>query len=399
MAVDDLWYLRTKGPDGERVPSKRHGRGKRWRVRYNDDAGLSREKLFEKKVDADRWDANIRADVSRGVYVDPAAGKVTVRDFGEKWRDDQLHRDSTAERVERFLRLHVYPVMGGTPIAQVRPSNLKAWVKNRSTVLEPSTLRVGYSTLTAMFTAAVIDRLIGVSPCQGVVLPDVERSDIYIATPEQVYALADALPRCYRTQPEVVAGTGLRQGELWGLEVEHVDFLRRRIRVVQQLKVISGRRPFLAQPKTPSSVRDVDLADVTGELLARHIEAFPPVGVEVDDETNPRRPTRRVARLIFVNMAGDQIHRAGFSHVWQPAVAAAGLPLGFGMHGLRDMYATMLIFGGASVKTVQKALGHSTPTTTLNSYLGLWPDAVETTRALVDNTLRRPQPGLRALSS
>ena len=400
MAVDDLWYLTNKGPGGERLPSKRHGRGKRWRVRYADDAGKPRERLFDKKVDADRWDANIRADVSRGVYVDPAAGKVTVRDFGEKWRDDQLHRDSTAERVERFLRLHVYPVMGGTPIAQVRPSNLKAWVKNRSAVLEPSTLRVGYSTLTAMFTAAVIDRLIGVSPCQGIALPDIERSELFIPTPEQVHALADAFTgTCYQAQPEVVAGTGVRQGELWGLELEHVDFLRRKVHVVQQLKVVAGRKPFLAQPKTPSSVRDVDLAAVTAEVLARHIEAYPPAGVEVDDETNPRKPVRRVAKLIFLNAGGDPIHRASFSHVWQPAVVAAGLPPGFGMHGLRDMYATFLIFGGASVKTVQMALGHSTPTTTLNHYVGLWPDAVETTRALVDNALRRSRPGLRAVTA
>ena len=72
------------------------------------------------------------------------------------------------------------------------------------------------------------------------------------------------------------------------------------------------------------------------------------------------------------------------------SVAAAGLPKGFGFHGLRHYYATVLIHGGASVKTVQLALGHTTPTITLNTYVGHWPDAVDTTRALVDSALSRP---------
>jgi hypothetical protein len=47
----------------------------------------------------------------------------------------------------------------------------------------------------------------------------------------------------------------------------------------------------------------------------------------------------------------------------------------------------MLIFAGANVKTVPMALGHSSPTITLNTYVGLWPDQVDRTRTLVDQAL------------
>lgn len=50
MPIDDLWYLTKRGADKKRLPSKRHGRGKRWRVRYTDAAGEAREKLFDRKV-------------------------------------------------------------------------------------------------------------------------------------------------------------------------------------------------------------------------------------------------------------------------------------------------------------------------------------------------------------
>jgi integrase len=66
-------------------------------------------------------------------------------------------------------------------------------------------------------------------------------------------------------------------------------------------------------------------------------------------------------------------------------VKAACLSLGFGLRDLRHYFATVLIFGGANVKSVQLAMGHTTPTITLNTYVGYWPDAVDQTRTLVDS--------------
>jgi integrase len=54
---------------------------------------------------------------------------------------------------------------------------------------------------------------------------------------------------------------------------------------------------------------------------------------------------------------------------------------------LRHYYATVLIHAGASVKTVQLALGHSNPTITLNTYVHEWPDVLDRTRTLVDGAL------------
>jgi integrase len=73
--------------------------------------------------------------------------------------------------------------------------------------------------------------------------------------------------------------------------------------------------------------------------------------------------------------------------VWRVAVRRAGLPVGFGLHGLRHYFATLLIHNGAAVKTVQLALGHSTPMITLNTYAHEWPDALDRTRTLVDAAL------------
>jgi hypothetical protein len=77
--------------------------------------------------------------------------------------------------------------------------------------------------------------------------------------------------------------------------------------------------------------------------------------------------------------------------VWRRAVRRAGLPVGFGLHGLRHYLRTLLIHNGAAVKTVQLTLGHSSPVITLNAYAHEWPDALDWTRSLVNAEL-----GLRA---
>lgn len=191
--------------------------------------------------------------------------------------------------------------------------------------------------------------------------------------------------------PYVGAGCGLRAGEIFGLELDSIDFLRREIDVSQQLVSVTGRSPYLAPPKTKTSARTVELPKATAAALARHIELYPPVEIEieieVDDDTDPRRPTRRKAKLVFTTNALNPMHCATWSQYWAPARDAAGIPKGVGLHCLRHYFATLLIHNGASVKAVQLALGHATPTITLDTYVGEWPEAHEKTRAIVDGAL------------
>lgn len=389
MAVDDLWY--KKDPKtGKKVPSKRYGRGKRWRVRYFDDNGKLCQPLFDKLTDARNHDVNVCADVSRGSYIDPEGGKISLAEYSATWRQAQLHRDSTAELVERSFRLHINPTIGHLSISRVRSIHIQSLVKHLD--LAPSSARVVYSHLVAMFGAAVRDRLISSSPCVGISLPELDTAEHLILTPRQVHGLAEALLPWFRAAVYVGAGCGLRPSEMLGLELEHIDFLRREIKVVQQLRTATGVGPVLAPPKTKTSRRTVELPKITANALARHLEKYPAVPVEIPDRTDPRKPTTRHARLLFT-ACGEPVSRSVWAKAWAPAARAAKLPPGTGFHALRHYFATLLISAGASVKTVQVALGHSTPTTTLNSYVGLWPDQIDRTRTLVDHAL-----GTRAAS-
>jgi integrase len=393
--VVDRWHKTRPQPDEPRcrehdlAPTGVHGKGDRWQVRWRDDTGAQRKRNFARKSTAESFAAKVKTDADRGVSIDHSAARQTVKAHAERWRRDLLHRDSTAERIERLFRLHVEPQLGHLRMAQVRPSHIRGWVKDRSEVLAPSTLSVTFSVVASFFNAAVLDRVIGASPCVGVQLPDVVRSAHFIPTPDQVHGLASSVPSRYAGVVYLAAGCGLRAGEITGLELDSVDFLRREVDVRQQLAIVAGRAPYLGPVKTKTSARTVELPDVVLTALARHVELHPPAEVEIDDETDPRKPIRRVARLLFTTPANAPLYRAAWSHIWSPAQKAVGIPRGIGLHCLRHYFATLLIHNGASVKTVQLALGHSTPMVTLNTYVGEWPEAHEKTRSLVDVALGR----------
>ena len=136
-----------------------------------------------------------------------------------------------------------------------------------------------------------------------------------------------------------------------------------------------------------TSKRTNELPAAVVTALRAHLATFPVRPEEIKDDTDPRTVIVRPAHLLFTRGDGRPIHRADWSYIWRPAVQAAGLPPGYGLRDLRHYFATVLKIGGANVKTVQFAMGHTTPTVTLNTYVGYWPDAVDQTRTPVDTAL------------
>jgi integrase len=384
-------YRTIRGPDGsQRAPTARHGKGKRWDVRWGDDAGRQRHKAFDRKADAERFLAQVTTDLARGAYFDPRAGRVSFRSYAEQWRAAQVHRATTAAQVETHLRRHVYPTFGDRSLASVRPSEIQAWVRGLEDHLAPSTIEVVYSFVAGVFRAAVRDRRIPVTPCVDVRLPKRQPKRIEPLATERVEALIAAMPERYGALVVLAAGTGLRQGEAFGVEVEAVDWLRRTLEVRQQLVLMPGREPYIAPLKTPASYRTVPLPRVVIDALTAHLARFPATEVLLLDTTIKPAPKWRPASLVFTNAVGRPLRRTKFSTIWRKAATAAELPANVTFHDLRHYYASLLIQHGESVKVVQKRLGHKSAVETLDTYSHLWPDSEDRTREAVDQVLGRP---------
>lgn len=394
MAVSDRWH-KTHPEPGEpvcrehgKVPTAVHGDGERYAVRWRDETGVQRKRNVAKKAAADSFDADIRSRLDRGTSLDLAAGKQPVSTYAAAWRANLSLRPSTAERLERVLRLHLDELpLGKMAIASVRPSHIRAWLKDRRTVLAESTLAVLWADVATMFGAAVLDRVIGVSPCTGIKPPSASKHSHFIPSGAQVQAVIAALPERYQAIGWLAAGCGWRRNEILGAELGALDFLRRTAEVRQQLLALSGEPMRLAPPKTGTSYRVNELPDVAGLAVAQHLEKFPAAGRVVWDCTDPRKPVQRAAVLVFTTKTGAPVHPAWWATIWRRAADQAGIPKGVGVHCLRHYFATLLIHEGRSVKAVQLAMGHATPMITLNTYAGEWPEEAGSTRSIVDAAL------------
>lgn len=194
-------------------------------------------------------------------------------------------------------------------------------------------------------------------------------SPLEVAAVERL--IAELQPRL-RALVLFAAGTGLRQGECFGLTVDRVDFLRRQVRVDRQLVSATGGKPVFGPPKTQASFRTVPLPEAVIDALAAHLATF----------------RNRRHQLVFTNRAGDPLRRSAFGTAWHRAARAAELPEGATFHDLRHFYASLLISRNCSIKTVQKRLGHQSATETLDTYSHLWPDSDDETRTAIDSVLR-----------
>ena len=209
---------------------EKRGQG-RWRARYRGPDGLERSRTFDRKADAERFLTGIEHSKLAGTYVDPVAGRITLGAYAEEWLATRVHRASTSARVDSDLRVHILPHLGHRSLGSIRHTEVQGWVRSRSEMLSPGSVENVYRTLAAVFRAAVRDRIITVSPCEGVALPKRTHIEVVSPTVQQVRELMSAMPTRYRIAGVLAAGAGLRQGEALGLTVDRVDFLRRQLRV------------------------------------------------------------------------------------------------------------------------------------------------------------------------
>jgi integrase len=351
-----------------------------WQAGYNAADGCQHTKTFSKKGDAQRWMTDMEARKAKGDWTNPALSRQQFGEVAKQWRKTAVFRDTTGDRVDSVLKNHVLPHFERMPIGAVRPSQVQAWVKDRSLVMAPASLEVAYRYLGAIFRMAMKDGMIHRSPCVDIKLPEVVRPRVKPPTTEQVLALHESMPARYRCLVLVGAGTGLRQGEVFGLTLPNVQMLQRTLDVEQQLITRPGAEACLGPPKTEASRRQLPLPDVVLEALARHMEEFPPTFELIGNVSGRPEP------LLFTNTVGGVIWRSRYGEVWHSAAKAAGVN-GFTFHDLRHYYASLLIQQGESVKVVQARLGHASAQETLDTYSHLWPDSEGLTRQAVDAVL------------
>lgn len=336
----------------------------RYDVRYRDPADKVRTKTFKRRKDADRFSATTQADLMRGAWVDPNAGRITFAEYAERWLKERTTARGrklaprTYEMYRLELRNHIEPTFGAQELGKITTVSVRTWHAAMVERGKPATAAKCYRLLRGILNTAVADDLIQRNPCviRGA---GVERSaERPIATAEQVWTLADVIDDHLRAFVLVGAFLGLRFSEAAGLQRRHIDLPHRTVTVEHQLERVSkatarrlGIEPTgFGPPKSDAGYRTLAVPAPLVPELQRHLGRYSVPGPD---------------GLVFVGPLGGSFDRSSITAAWRAARTAAGLPEGFRFHDLRHTHMTMAAESGASTKELMRRLGQSSPAAAL----------------------------------
>ena len=344
--------------------------GRLWRVQYRDPAGKAHTKQgFKRKSDAQAWADKNATDMHIGDWLDPNAGKITVSELGEVWKQNLGHlKPKTRHDMLANYRLHVETEWGHRQASTIKPSEVQTWVSNKEG--SASLVRQAHAALAQILDLAVKDRAIRENPARGVKLPRKQSAEKIYLTAEQLGALADT---CTRNGDIVwVLGTvGLRWGELAALRVRDVNVLKSRLSI-ERNSVVVGTDVVIGTPKTHER-REVAVP----RSVMRMVEARM-VGKGPDDLLWPRRdgsPMRPPSHGGWYYTALKRCMYPIDPETEEP-VEVAQFPR-VTPHGLRHVAAGLMVSSGANVLVVSRQLGHADPSMTLKIYAALFDEDLE----------------------
>ena len=256
---------------------------------------------------------------------------------------------------------------------EARPALSKARAKQRVT-RKKSGIRTINKTLTLLvmiFNYATRHRWVDYNPAEHVeklkvpVSLDANPIDSNILAPKEIQRLIEAavdLTRNrdgtfrinnYRLLIKTAIFTGMRSGEIRGLQWGDIDWNSNQIHVRR-----SWKEGQYHEPKTQASLRCIDLPEFLIAELRTWRLACPKGG---DD-------------LVFPNLAGNPMSNTNLlQRGFYPALRRAGLRK-IRFHDLRHSFASLLIANSEDIVRVSRLLGHSSPTVTLNVYSHMLPN-------------------------
>ena len=221
------------------------------------------------------------------------------------------------------------------------------------------TIRHHYCVLTLIFGFAEEQELITKNPMDKVECPKLQKKKVDALTQEQAEQFFSLLPSCpldFRCMLYLFITTGLRRGELVGLQWRDIDFDNLTIEVRRNVTYSKLGGTVVDTPKTENSIRTLPVLTVVAGLLKRYKRQY--------------YPFSKQNAFIFPSINGDTIprHPKCITDKVKNFMKKNGLP-DLSPHDLRHSCATLLLSNGADIKSVQEILGHTDASTTLNFYV------------------------------
>ena len=337
------------------------------------------------KKDAEIALAKFVTEVQSGLVVEGKSLKFS--EFVEIWKRDYGEKElapSTYERYLGMLEKRILPYFGRFYLNKIKPTDIMKFYdmlekdtqysrknnKHNVKTLKPlsgKTILEHHRLLRAMLHKAVYWQLLVANPCERVQPPRARKPKRKFYDEKQTQFLVENLNKLdeefikYKTAIMLTIFTGVRLGELMGLEWQDIDFEHQIISVNRSSQYLTDKGVFTKTPKTESSIRDIGIPDFIVSLLKEYSLWY-------------NKQKRLYGELwfnsnrLFVQDNGKPMHPDTISKWFVKYVEKIGLPV-INFHGLRHTNATLLIGENIDPAVVAARLGHAQISTTYNFYV------------------------------
>lgn len=308
------------------------------------------------------------SQIDDGTFVAP--NKMTVKSWLNTWLSEYTGsiKENTLVSYRVQVEHNILPYIGAMKLSALQPHHIQKAIndmtKREQKPLSPKSVKNVFGVLHKAMSQAVLNGYIAKNPCDGIQLPRVEKKDISPLNEAEIRAFLNAI-KGHRNEVvfKVALFTGMRQGELMGLQWDNVDFKAGTILVSQQLihEKKKGGIYKLAPTKT-DGVRKITPAPIVMNWLkewktAQNAQRLAKGEMWVSD----------IEGLVFTDEHGRNLSNTTLTHEVKRIGEKIGKE-GFRFHDLRHSYAVAAIRAGDDMKTVSSNLGHTTISITMDIY-------------------------------
>ena len=251
--------------------------------------------------------------------------------------------------------------------------------------LSAASVRHHHRALSSILETAVQWQAIFANPCARVKPPKVDKTRPRYLDDAQAAHLLELIenkPIRYKTAVQVLLFTGLRRGELCGLEWKDIDFENQIMYIRRSSLYLPKKGVFTDEVKTDSSERVIKLPQVAVNTLKVYKKWQNEERLRMGDKW---QDTDR----IFTSLLGNPMHPDNLTCWFHDFIEQTDLPQ-ISIHSLRHTNATLLIASGASLPTVSKRLGHANTNVTATIYVHAIQSADAAAAEALDNMLGKP---------
>ena len=319
--------------------------------------------------------------VDKGHFVEPS--KVPLKDYLEHWLKNHVainNSPRTHEGYRSIARRHVVPSLGHIPLVQITPADVQAYYTARlEGGLSPTSARCHHALLHRALNVAVREGRVTRNVASLTTPPRTSKFEGRMLSPEETQQLLDAFGSTdYFLAVYLADFTGLRRGEVLGLQWRDVDLETGTLYVRRTLAPIDGQERW-EDTKTKSSSREIALSPST--VLTLRLEG------ERQDAGLAEHNVALTPRVqICAKPDGDLLKPYVLSQGLRRIADRAGFE-GVRFHDLRHTHASLLLGAATPLSVVTDRMGHESITTTVNTYGHVLPEAEFKAAAALDRIL------------